>query len=60
MNSETSYVGTLPERHSRCAEASRKHFEAKASSLPPAMRAERERAFNAGLVQLIQAGRFQK
>lgn len=61
MNSETSdRKGFHSERASRCAEQSRRHVDARVSSLSSEEKAARERAFNLELSQLVQSGRFQK
>ncbi|WP_143101426.1 hypothetical protein [Stigmatella aurantiaca] len=49
-----------PERRSKCAEESRRFAEARLAHLSREEKEERFRSFNAGLLDLIQSGHFQK
>ena len=49
-----------PERRSKCAEESRRFVEARTAHLSPEAKEKRLREFNAGIVSLVQSGRFQK
>ncbi len=56
-------VGDLPanvERPSACADASRRHLEARSSHRSPAERAEDLRVFNERLAEIVKAGRSAK